>query len=493
MPVLDEKLRGARWLRAVLIVLLVHGCALSQEPNGKTDATLERIVGAVMTRGGAMGFLETLTDTVGGRVTGSAQSRAAADLILKTLKDAGLENAHVEDYPLAVRWQRGPASGSVVSPVKQPILVGSYGWAPGTAGRVQPPLVSVGVTADGKLSGDPTRLRGAAVLVDLTHGADLSFSPNYVVRRSAVAHQLAAAGAVAMMIQSEKPDRMLYTSAAGIYPSAPLPLLSVAKEDAAFLLRLLRKGDVKLELDIQNTFDQRPGNERNVIAEIPGANPDQIVLLGAHFDSWDPAQGAKDNGSGVAEILEIARILKSLGVKPKATIRFAFFSGEEQACLGSRAYTNAYGDQLERHRVVLITDDGAQKPLGFVLHGRSDLEESTRRLLAPLAALAADSISSAGDLTSDDESFVVLGVPTLSLAVEPGDYDDQHHTITDTLDKVDPQMLALDTAVLAVAAYQIASADQPLGRRWTEQEVTDLLRKTGQLEYVELDYGKRDK
>ncbi len=98
-----------------------------------------------------------------------------------------------------------------------------------------------------------------------------------------------------------------------------------------------------------------------------------------------------------------------------------------------------------------------------------------------------------GDLSSDDQSFVVVGVPTLSLSVEPGDYDNQHHTITDTLDKVDPQMLAMDTAVLAVAAYAIANADQGLGRRLTSSEVDDLLKKTGQAEYVELDYGRREK
>ena len=153
----------------------------------------------------------------------------------------------------------------------------------------------------------------------------------------------------------------------------------------------------------------------------------------------------------------------------------------------------SHKDQLDRHRAVLITDDGAQRPLGFLLHGRTDLEVPAKRLLSDLAALGAGAISSAGDLSSDDQSFVVVGVPTLSLSVEPGDYDNQHHTITDTLDKVDPQMLAMDTAVLAVAAYSIANADQGLGRRLTSAEVDDLLKKTGQAEYVELDYGRREK
>ncbi len=172
---LDEKRSVARFLRAASIVLFVHGFAISQEPAKKPDAVNERIVGAAMTRGGAMAFLETRTDTIGGRVTGSPQSQAASELILKALKDAGFDNAHIEDYPLTSRWQRGPASGAVVSPVKQPILVGSYGWSPGTNGRVELPLIAAGVGADGKLSGDLGKLRGAAALVDLTSATDLSF------------------------------------------------------------------------------------------------------------------------------------------------------------------------------------------------------------------------------------------------------------------------------------------------------------------------------
>ena len=479
-------------LLIIVLLLLCHKPAICQQGTAADDAMAERIAGAAMMRGGAMSFLETLTDTVGGRVTGSPQSRAASELILKALKDAGFENAHIEEYPLGVGWQRGPASGRVVSPVQQPIIVGSYGWSPGTNGRVSLPLASRAVGADGKLPGDLTPLRGAAVMVNLEIDSDLSFAPNYVVRRSVVARQLALAGAAAMMIQSEKPDRMLYTSAAGIYPRAPLPLLSVAREDALFLQRLLAKGEVRIELDIQNTLNPHPAHERNVAAELPGTNPAEIVLLGAHFDSWEPAQGARDNGAGVAELLEVARILKSLGVKARSTIRFAFFSGEEQACLGSRAYVDAHKSELDRHRAVLITDDGPQIPLGFVLHGRSDLQASTKQILLSLDRLGAGSVSAGGDLSSDDQSFVVAGVPTLSLDVVQDNYDTQHHTITDTFDKIDPRTLSLDTAVLAVAAYSIANADQPLGRRFTSTEVNDLLKKTHQLEYVELDYGRRD-
>ena len=217
-----------------------------------------------------------------------------------------------------------------------------------------------------------------------------------------------------MMIESDKPDRMLYTSAAGIYPGAPLPMLSVAREDALFLRRLLAKGDVKIELDVQNSFDKSPAKERNVIADLSGTSPQEIVLLGAHFDSWDIAPSANDDGAGVAAVLDAARILKSLGVKTKATIRFAFFSGEEEPhCNGSRAYIETHSDTLEYHRAALTMDSGAQMPLGFRLNGRTDLEQPAKLLLTSFIPMGAGSIDTGGDLSNDDETFVVAGVPSL--------------------------------------------------------------------------------
>ena len=500
----------------LLLILLVSPSlfAQSNQPNANTNDIAERIVGAAMTRGGAISFLEALTDTVGGRVTGSPESQAAADLILKTLRDAGYDNAHFEEFSMSPTWRRGPASAWVVSsvkqssvkqspakqsPAKQPIFIGSYGWSPGTKGRVEIPLITVTATADGKLSKDPASLSGAAALVTIEMGASANtFAADYVVLRSRTARQLASAGAVAMLIPSEKPDRMLYTSGAGIYPRAPLPMLSVAKEDTLFLRRLLAKGEVKIALDVQNTFDESQARERNVIADLPGSSlpgssPENVVLVGAHFDSWDPAQGADDNGSGVAAVLEAARVLKSLNVKTKATIRFAFFAGEEQACLGSRAYIATHKNELDHLWAAIIMDNGALRPTGFSLHGRDDLEAALKQRLAPMVPFGAAGILTGGDLYSDDETFVVAGVPSLSLEVVASDYDNRHHTIIDTFDKIDPQALDLDTAALALASYYIANADQSPGRRLSRQEVDRLLKKTGQSEYVDLDFSTAEK
>ena len=288
-----------------------------------------------------------------------------------------------------------------------------------------------------------------------------------------------------MLIPSDKPHRMLYVSAYTIYPRAPLPVLSVAKEDAAFLRRLMRKDPVRLQLEIHNDFQPVPAGEHNVIAEIPGTGKD-IVLVGAHFDSWDWAQGANDNGSGVAAVLEAARILHSMNVQPRATIRFAFFSGEEQGCLGSRSYLDAHKAELDHHRMFILMDGGAQLPLGVALKGRHDLLQPLAPLIEPLQAIGANHLFPDGEVGSDDEPFIALGIPAVELMTEPGDYDANHHSIADTLDKVDPRALSADTAAMALAALAIANAEPAPSHRLQAPEILELLKRTGLLDEVRL-------
>jgi Iap family predicted aminopeptidase len=459
-----------RGLAGALVALAVFAV-----PCAAQDDVPARLAGTAMTDGRASAYLEKLTDTVGGRVTGSPQLRAASELILAALKDAGYASAHFEEYELPSRWQRGPASGRVLAPIERAIVVGSYGWVPGTAGEVSGPVVDLGAPASADVA-LPAGVRGAMVLVDPQKvGADPSF-----VMRAALVKRLAEAGAAAMLIPSDKPGRMVYTSGFGFYPRAPLPVVSVAKEDSALLRRLLAKGPVKIALDVRNTFDTTPYRERNVVADLPGRTlPDEGILIGAHFDSWDFAQGADDDGSGVAAVLEAARVLKAAGAAPRRTIRFAFFSGEEEACLGSRAYVVAHEKELDRLKTVLIMDEGAQAPHGFAIQGRQDLEAAAKARLAPLSSLGAGGVSSDASFDQDHAPFVAVGVPAFTLWVDPGDYDERHHTATDTFENVNTRWLAVDAAVMAVAAWSFADAPDPVGRRLSEAEATQLMQRSG--------------
>jgi Iap family predicted aminopeptidase len=368
--------------------------------------------------------------------------------------------------------------------VRRSLVIGSYGWVPGTPGPIEVPVVDFGPAGDGNAP-ISANVRGGAVIVDLRSNG---VSSTYVGARTIIARRLAQAGAAAMFIVSDKPGRMVYTSAFGFYPHALLPVLSIASEDAAFLRRLLAKGEVKIRLDVQNSFPG-PGTERNVVADLTGADSKEMVLMCAHFDDWDPAQGANDNGAGVAVILESARIMKLLGIRPRHTIRFVFFSGEEELSNGSRAYVEQHKNELDNIRAVFNIDSGAHPPLGFAIHGRQDTEAISKKLLSPLAPLGAERVFLEADFDSDQETFIVAGVPIYSLKVDPQDYDTRHHTIIDTFERVDPRMLAIQTAVMAVAGYSFANADQRPGPRLSPPEVQQLLKRTGLEQLYELEYS----
>lgn len=465
--------------------LSAQGNALGLSTASASDETIARIVGHSFTSNGAMEFLETLTDSIGGRITGSQGSREAAELILKTLEDAGFENAHTEKYKLNSLWHHGATTGEVIAPVGRSLVIGSYGWTPGTPGPIEVAVSDYG-SAAGEHVTQLGALKGTAVIVDLRSNG---LSTAYVGTREVLSKELARAGAAAMLIVSDKPDRMVYTSAFGFYPRAALPVLSIASEDAALLRRLLAKGAVKVRLDVENSFASGPGTERNVVADLPGEDSREMVLMTAHFDDWDPAQGANDNGAGVAVILEGARIFKRLGVRPKHTIRFVFFSGEEELSNGSRAYIERHKSELDNIRAVFNIDCGAHPPLGFKIHGRKDLEAASRALLKPLAPLGADRVSLDADFDSDQETFIVAGVPIYSLMVDPQDYDARHHTIIDTFERVDPMMVRLQTAVMAVAAFSFANAERRPGPRIGPAEVQELLKRTGLESLYKLEYA----
>jgi carboxypeptidase Q len=449
--------------------------AATGEPLAPLPQPLRRLADAVLTTGRAFEFLQTLTDTIGPRQSATSNSRRAAELLVQVLAEAGLENVHVEPYRLPSSWVRGRASAHVTAPFERDLIVQSHGWAPSTDGMVEAPVTDFGATQSNR--SDTSLAERAGGRIVMAEFPDSGGEPGYVHRAQSSA-LLAEAGAVALLIPSDKPHRLLDINGFGNLPRASLPMLSIGREDTLLVRRLLARGAVRLALEVENILDPAPATEQNVIAEWRGStHPGELVILGAHFDSWDTAAGASDDGAGVAAVLATARALAALGARPRRTIRFAFFSGEEQGMLGSRAYVTAHRHELDSVKAVLIMDQGTGAPRGFKLHGRADVADAAARVLAPLRALDAAELSQEATFDQDHAFFLAEGLPVMTLWVHGGDYAMHRHAVTDTLDKIDPRMLALDAAALAVAAFSVADGE-PLGRRLNPAECARLLAET---------------
>jgi len=258
-------------------------------------------------------------------------------------------------------------------------------------------------------------------------------------------------------------------------------MATVAREDALRLARWVDRAGapVRVHLSLPNRVGP-PAEERNVIGEIRGSEyPQEIVLLGAHLDSWDLGTGALDDGCNAALVIAAARAIQESGFHPKRTIRFILFSGEEEGFQGSRAYAQQHRAELDKTRAMVVVDNGDGRITGFSLSGRADVENSLHDVLRPLAAFDADHLSLNGDLGTDNVDFMLEGVPTLIANQEPASYMQDYHAASDTYDKVDLRQLAQNVAIVTATVFNIAGRAEPLGPRLARADIEKLLESTG--------------
>jgi Zn-dependent M28 family amino/carboxypeptidase len=247
---------------------------------------------------------------------------------------------------------------------------------------------------------------------------------------------------------------------------SPLPSLVISHENYTLFTRLIGAGVTpKVEARVQNQLGKSPVQQWNTVAEIRGSErPGQVVILGAHLDSWDLGTGTTDNGTGSMVVLETARAIARSGLKPKRTIRFILFSGEEQGLLGSRAYAEAHQREADSIQAVLVLDNGTGAITGQALQGRKDLEGLWKQLLAPVAKLDADSVRDATKSGTDHLSFLPYGVPGFNFDQKSRGYDHTHHSQSDTYDKAVEGDLKQAAAVMAVTAWELANLPDLLER-----------------------------
>jgi Zn-dependent M28 family amino/carboxypeptidase len=261
------------------------------------------------------------------------------------------------------------------------------------------------------------------------------------------------------------------------------------REDALRALRLLRIGKtLNTTLRINNSID-KPYKTNNVIGEIPGTEkPEEFVIIGAHLDSWDLGNGALDNGCNVAMVLDIARQMKRLGLRPERTIRFILWNGEEQGLFGSYAYTNKHKNQLEKHIMASSYDIGSGRITGFFTGGRTELLNTLDSALHHIPELGHFNNIDAPVVGTDNYDFMMQGVPNLVAMQESANYGPNYHAASDTYDKVDLEQVRKNSVVAAVVTYYFATAPLTL-KRQSRTEIEQIMKSSDLEEQMKSMYG----
>jgi Zn-dependent M28 family amino/carboxypeptidase len=278
---------------------------------------------------------------------------------------------------------------------------------------------------------------------------------------------LVAEGVAGVLLDSNKEHGLIdMTGASSNFTVAELPEAFLTTESYGLVWRLLKRGPVEVEIDLKNSFSTGEVEVYNTVAEIPGAeSADEVVILGGHIDSWDLGTGATDDGTGIMAVLEAARALKAVGVKPKRTIRFVLFSGEEQGLHGSRAYAKAHEKEMSKISAALMHDMGTGRVKSIGLQGRYDLREVMDKVVAPFREAAnLDELSMRSTYGTDHLSFLPHGVPGFAVIQDPAEYRKTHHTESDTFDKVYSDEINQGAKVLAAWAYNVAMLPECLPR-----------------------------
>jgi carboxypeptidase Q len=453
------------------------------EPSGETKAVTQAIIDEIDKHSELMANLEYLCDMIGPRLTGSPNLTRANHWTRDKFQQYGLTNAHVEPWTIETAWTRGEAKGRVVLPVEQRLLLESAGWSPSTKGPLRGPVVHVKAQTKDELSPYKGKLKGAWVLF-----SEVSVQPspkqpkstlegemrqrirNYARQRDFRQESrkfLVAEGAAGILRDSDKEHGLInMTGATGNFSPGELPDVFLTTESYGLIWRLLKRGPVEIEIDLKNTFSSGPVEVYNTVAEFPGVEKaDEVIIIGGHIDSWDLGTGATDNGTGIMAVLEAARALKAVGAKPKRTIRFVLFSGEEEGLHGSRAYVKAHEKEMPKISGVLIHDMGTGRVKSVGLQARYDLREMMEKVVEPFKdACNLEELSMRNMNGTDHLSFLPHGVPAFAVVQDEAEYRKTHHTESDTFDKVYADEINQGAKVLAAWAYNVAMLPDCLPR-----------------------------
>ncbi|HYL78776.1 MAG TPA: M20/M25/M40 family metallo-hydrolase [Bryobacteraceae bacterium] len=423
--------------------------------------------------------LRELCDGIGGRPTGSAAADRAIEWAAKKFRDIGIENVSVEPFTAPSLWLPVSAEASALAPARFNLRIAAAPMSPSTKAPIEAKLVDAGDGTPEAFAKLGASVKGAIVLV---HSSEMKTFDDLFAEYMRNVGLIAAAKKyqpAAMLLESTRPRGLLYRHPISLDTNyAPVPTAIVSREHAERLGRLAETGEVRVRLAMTNRTSSRYDSQ-NVIAEIRGREkPDEIVLVGAHLDSWDLGTGAEDNGVNVALVLDLARAFHDLGIIPRRTLRFALFTGEEQGMLGSEAYVARHKTELDKFAAVVIFDTGSGHLSGFYLNGREELRAPINKAMAGVEGLkSTEHLIDALDGT-DNFDFLISGVPNLVGIQDPIPYLPDYHAESDTFDRVNQKEEKITEAVAATLLWGLAENPERPTRRQTRAEVERLIKDT---------------
>jgi carboxypeptidase Q len=459
--------------------------AAPEPASPATDGTLPAltaIAGEGMVGSHAYDYLQELSDDIGGRVTGSPACARAVEWGVEKMKSIGLANVHTEKWQLSRGWTRVSADAELVSPVERRLKVDSMGWVGSTpAGGAEGDVVTVNdYDLENEINQNASHWEGKILLVVQKGEPPKDRMSSFAkfgdfLRAAYTAHAVAVIGGQGGSKAAGM--RLTHTGVLGFDTFYDIPVVSMVAEDQDLLERFLDQGkSLRMKIKVQNRVTDGPVETANVVGDVPGTeHPEQVIVVGGHLDSWDLAEGSTDDGTGATSVLGAAEAIVKSGQKPRRTIRFVLFTGEEQGLLGSLAYTKTHKSEMANHLGDLILDNGQGPVDAFNLGGRKDL--------IPAVSKFAESVKAFGDLKVNDNvvfgtdsgPFTLEGLAGINMSQNSPDYKYTHHSSVDTLDKVKPEILTQNATLMALAAFWIADRPERLDTQWTPEQTAKML------------------
>jgi len=510
---------------AIIAVIIGLPVAADWPATEKLDLdAIYRIKDEGLQRSKVMEIESWLTDVYGPRLTGSPNIREAADWAQKTMRDWGLANVHVETWPFGRGWQNQLFVAMATTPRAYPLIGYPKAWTPGTGGPRAGEAVLAVITSEKDFDTFRGKLRGKFVLATPMRDVPAHFDPPGHRFTDAELTELAmqpAAGrgrgrgnfgadqafarkrtqfwideGVAAVLDISRGDGgTLFVQSGGSRdpkdPPSP-PQVVIAVEQYGRIVRTLEKNiAVTLSMNVENTFYDSDLNAFNVVGEIPGTDKsDEVVMVGAHFDSWHTGTGATDNAAGSAVMMEAMRILKTTGVKLRRTVRIGLWGGEEQGLLGSREYVKAhYADpatmavkpEHAKFAGYYNVDNGTGLIRGVYLQGNEAVAPIFQQWMEPFKNMGMTTLTIRNTGGTDHQSYDAVGLPGFQFIQDEVEYDSRtHHSNMDMYERIQPNDMMRNAVIVASFAYNTANRDEKLPRKPSPKATGTAGRSTSQ-------------